>query len=177
MSKRIRVRGSISYYSTILLLYYSSSVSSTILPLLHFPPMERTLILLKPDAVSGRFCGKVITRFEDAGFKVIGCKMMHPSPDVWREHYAHVADKPFYPEIEKFMSSKPVIALALEAENVIATMRDMLGVTDSRKAAPGTIRSEFGTDMMINVAHASDSAETAEKEIKRFFKDEELFSY
>lgn len=139
--------------------------------------MERTLILLKPDAVAGHFCGKVITRFEDAGFRIVGCKMIKPDASVWKEHYAHVADKPFYPEIEEFMSSKPVIALALEAENVIATMRDMLGVTDSRKAAPGTIRAELGTDMMINVAHASDSAETAEKEIKRFFRDEELFSY
>jgi nucleoside-diphosphate kinase len=139
--------------------------------------MERTLILLKPDAVAGRFCGKVISRFEEAGFRIIGCKMIEPDASLWKEHYAHVADKPFYPEIEEFMTSKPVIALALEANNVIATMRDMLGVTDSRKAAPGTIRAEFGTDMMVNVAHASDSAETAEKEIKRFFKDEELFSY
>jgi nucleoside-diphosphate kinase len=139
--------------------------------------MERTLILLKPDAVQGRFCGKVIARFEDAGFRIIGCKMIKPDASVWKEHYAHVADKPFYPDIEKFMSSTPVIALALEADDVIAKMRDMLGVTDSRKAAPGTLRAEFGTDMMINVAHASDSVETAQKELQRFFKDEELFSY
>ncbi len=139
--------------------------------------MQRTLILLKPDAVKDKFCGKVIARFEDAGFHIRGCKMIRPEAKVWREHYAHVADKPFYPEIEKFMSSTPVIALVLEGENVVERVREMLGVTDSRKAAPGTLRKEFGTDMMINVAHASDSVETAEKEVQRFFKTDELFQY
>lgn len=139
--------------------------------------MERTLILLKPDAVAGKFCGKVITKFEDAGFRIAGCKMMQLTPEILREHYAHVADKPFYPDIETFMSSVPVIALVLEGANVVASMRDMLGVTDSRKAAPGTIRATFGKDVMINVAHASDSIETAEKEVVRFFTEEELFAY
>jgi nucleoside-diphosphate kinase len=140
-------------------------------------PMSRTLILLKPDTIQGGFCGKVISRFEDAGFKVVGCKMVKPKPAVWREHYAHVADKPFYPEIETFMSSTPVMALALEGDNVIDRVREMLGVTNSKEAAPGTIRNEFGTDMMINVAHASDSEETAEVEIERFFGEDELFGY
>lgn len=139
--------------------------------------MERTLILLKPDAVLGRFCGKVITRFEDAGFKVTGCKMMNLTSAILRDHYAHVADKPFYPEIEQFMSSVPVIAMVLEGKDVVNKVREMLGVTDSRKAAPGTLRATFGKDVMINVAHASDSKETAEKEVARFFKIDELFSY
>lgn len=139
--------------------------------------MQRTLILLKPDAVKEKFCGKVITRFEDAGWRIVGCKMIQLKPDILREHYAHVADKPFYPEIEKFMGSVPVIAMVIEGDDVVAKMRDMLGVTDSKKAAPGTLRAEFGTDMMVNVAHASDSLETAEKEVKRFFKADELFSY
>ncbi len=139
--------------------------------------MQRTLILLKPDAVTKRFVGKVITRFEDAGFIVRGCKMIRLDPAVLKEHYAHIADKPFYPEVEAFMSSAPVVALVLEADEVVAKMRDMLGVTDSRKAAPGTIRAELGVDQMVNVAHASDSPETAEKEVKRFFKDSELFPY
>lgn len=139
--------------------------------------MQRTLILLKPDAVTKKFCGKVIARFEDAGFTVRGCKMMQLSSDILREHYAHIADKPFYPEVEKFMQSAPVIALVLEADDIVAKMREMLGVTDSTKAAPGTIRAEFGVDMMVNVAHASDSPETAEKEVARFFKADELFSY
>lgn len=137
--------------------------------------MERTLILLKPDAVTKKFCGKVITRFEDAGLRIAGCKMMKLSSEILKEHYAHIADKPFYPEVETFMQSAPVIAMVLEGDGVIAKMRDMLGVTDSRKAEPGTLRAEFGVDMMINVAHASDGPETAEKEVKRFFRDDEIF--
>ena len=139
--------------------------------------MERTLVLLKPDAVAGKFCGKVITRFENVGWKIVGCKMVHLTPALLREHYAHVADKPFYPDIEKFMSSVPVITMVIEGPGIINAMRDMLGVTDSRKAADGTIRKELGMDVMINVAHASDSAKAAETEVRRFFKPEELFAY
>ena len=138
--------------------------------------MQRTLILLKPDAVTKKFCGKVIDRFESAGFTIRGCKMMRlPSP-LLREHYAHIADKPFYPEVERFMQSSPVIALVIEGDDIVSKMRDMLGVTDSRKAAPGTLRATFGVDMMVNVAHASDSIEAAEKEIHRFFRPEEIFA-
>lgn len=139
--------------------------------------MQRTLILLKPDTVSRRFTGKVIGRFEDAGFVIRGCKMIRLDPRLLREHYAHIAEKPFYPDVEKFMSSVPVIALVLEGDDVVANIREMLGVTDSRKAAPGTLRAEYGVDQMVNVAHASDSPETAEKEVARFFKPDELFHY
>lgn len=139
--------------------------------------MQRTLILLKPDAVQKKLCGKVITRFEGSGFTIRGCKMLHLHPDQLREHYAHIADKPFYPDVEEFMSSVPVIALVLEGDDVVNKVREMLGVTDSRKAAPGTIRAEHGVDQMVNVAHASDSSETADKEIHRFFSEDELFDY
>ncbi len=139
--------------------------------------MQRTLILLKPDAVEKKICGKVIDRFETAGFAIRGCKMIRLDPAILREHYAHIADKPFYPDVEHFMSSVPVIALVLEGQDIIAKIRDMLGVTDSRKAAPGTLRAEFGVDQMVNVAHASDGPEAAEAEVKRFFTDEELFTY
>ena len=139
--------------------------------------MERSLILLKPDALTKKLIGKVISRFESAGFMIRGMKMIHLHPKILREHYAHIADKPFYPEVETFMGSTPVIALALEGKDVVAKVRDMLGVTDSRKAAPGTLRAEFGVDQMVNVAHASDSNETAENEVKRFFSDQELFDY
>ncbi len=138
---------------------------------------ERTLILLKPDAVGEKFCGKVITRFENAGFKIVACKMMMLSPEILKEHYAHVADKPFYPEIESFMRQTPVLGMVIEGPNVVNVIRETLGATDSKKAAPGTIRAELGKDVMINVAHASDSAETAVKEIERFFRPEELFIY
>lgn len=139
--------------------------------------MQRTLIILKPDTVQKRLAGKVIARFEQAEFTIRGCKMIHLNPALLREHYAHIAEKPFYPDVEKFMSSVPVIALVLEGDDIVGKMRDMLGVTDSRKAAPGTLRAEYGVDQMVNVAHASDSPETAEKEVHRFFSEDELFDY
>jgi nucleoside-diphosphate kinase len=138
---------------------------------------QQTLILLKPDCVQKGIVGKVMTRFEDAGLKIRACKMIHLDAAILREHYAHIAEKPFYPEVEKFMASSPVIGLVLEGENAIAQVRDMLGVTDSRKAATGTLRAEFGVDQMVNVAHASDSEETARAEVKRFFKDMEVFDF
>ena len=123
-----------------------------------------------------RHVGNVLNRFESAGFTIIGCKMTRLTPALLREHYAHVADKPFYPEIEKFMSSMPVICMALQGENIVQKVRDLLGPTDSRKAAKGTIRGDFGTEMMKNVVHASDTVENAQLELARFFKPEELFS-
>jgi nucleoside-diphosphate kinase len=138
---------------------------------------ETTLILFKPDAVSKNLTGKVLTRFEDAGFRIRGIKMMQLDDALLREHYAHVADKPFFPEIVAFMSKTPVIALALEGENAIASVRDLLGPTNSKAAPSGTIRGDFGEDMMVNVCHASDSTEAAAAELKRFFRDGELFSF
>jgi nucleoside-diphosphate kinase len=139
--------------------------------------LETTLILFKPDAISKNLTGKVLARFEDAGFVIRAIKMMNLDDAVLREHYSHIADKPFIPEIVSFMSKTPVIALALEGEDVIGKVRDLLGPTDSKAAAPGTIRGDFGEDKMVNVCHASDSAEAAAAEIKRFFKDGEVFSY
>ena len=137
--------------------------------------MSKTLIILKPDCVAQRHVGNVIGRFENAGFSIVGCKMIQLTPQILREHYAHVAGKPFYPEIEQFMSSSRVLVLAFEGENIVAKVRDLLGPTDSKKAAKGTIRGDFGTDMMKNVVHASDSDENARIELARFFKSEELF--
>ncbi len=122
-----------------------------------------------------RNVGSVLSRFEKAGFTVIGCKMTRLKPTVLREHYAHVAHLPFYPEIEAFMSSRSVIVLALQGENVVQEVRDLLGPTDSRKAPKGTIRGDFGTDMMTNVVHASDSVENGIAEIARFFSSDEIF--
>ena len=94
-----------------------------------------------------------------------------------REHYAHIAAKPFFPEVQEFMQRTPVVALALQGDNAINRVRDVLGPTDSKKAAKGTVRGDLGEDVMINVCHASDSAETAAAELGRFFRDDELFSY
>jgi nucleoside-diphosphate kinase len=131
--------------------------------------MQRTFVIFKPDCMEQQRVGTVIDRFEKAGFEIIGAKVVRLTPDKLREHYAHVADKPFYPEIETFMSSRPVLIMALRGEGIVAKVRDLLGPTDSRKAAPGTIRGDFGTEMMKNVVHASDSDENAAVELARFF--------
>jgi len=136
--------------------------------------MDRTLIIFKPDCMKQGHVGQVLARFESAGFKIVGCKMMQLTSGLLQEHYAHVADKPFFPEIENFMSSEPVIVMALEGEGVVNQVRDLLGPTDSTKAEKGTIRGDFGKDVMVNVVHASDSDANAAIELKRFFVEGEL---
>ncbi|MEM7386037.1 MAG: nucleoside-diphosphate kinase [Verrucomicrobiota bacterium] len=138
---------------------------------------ETTLILLKTDCVTKRYCGEVIKRFETEGFTIRGMKMMTLSSDVLTEHYAHIADRPFFPEIVEFMQASPVVAIALEGEDVIGRIRDLLGPTDSTAAPAGTIRGDLGVSNMVNVCHASDSPENAAIELKRFFGDGEIFSY
>jgi nucleoside-diphosphate kinase len=138
--------------------------------------MEKTFIIFKPDCMEKHHVGNVLDRFEKAGFTIIGCKMTQLTPEILREHYAHVAGMPFYPEIEKFMSSRPVVVMALEGQSAVSRVRDLLGPTDSRKAAKGTIRGDFGTEMMRNVVHASDSVANAKIELARFFQPGEIFS-
>lgn len=137
--------------------------------------MQKTVILLKPDCVEKNLTGEVIGRFEKAGLKVRACKMIRLTDDLLKEHYSHLADMPFFPEIVAFMQSQPVIAIALEGDGAIAQVRDLLGPTDSQAAEKGTIRGDLGTDKMRNIAHASDSEETAAAELKRFFSAEEIF--
>jgi nucleoside-diphosphate kinase len=139
--------------------------------------METTLILLKPDCVTKGHIGEVLGRFEAEGLQLRGVKMFRASDAILNEHYAHIAQKPFFPEVRAFMQSSPVIAVALAGENAIERVRGLLGPTDSRKAAPGTIRGDLGVDVMVNVVHASDSAEAARQELVRFFRPEELFTY
>ena len=137
--------------------------------------IETSLILFKPDAVEKNLVGQVLARFQAAGFRIRGIKMMQLGEDIVREHYAHILHLPVFPEIVASMRRTPIIALALAGENVINTARDLLGPTDSKAAAPGTIRGDFGEDKMVNVCHASDSPESAAVELKRFFRDDELF--
>lgn len=136
--------------------------------------MQKTLILLKPDCMTQKHSGQVIARFEAAGFSIIACKLLRLDKGILRQHYGHLVDQPFYPRLEAFMESAPVLALALEGEQVIAKVRELLGPTDARKAPKGTIRGDFGTDNTINIAHASDSEESAAAELARFFKPDEL---
>ena len=138
---------------------------------------ETTLILFKPDCVTKNLSGEVLSRFLSEGLVIRGIKMMTLSDELLAEHYAHVADKPFFPEIVEFMQSSPVIALALEGEGAIGRVRDLLGPTNSQEAPEGTIRGDLGDTMMINVCHASDGPETAEAELKRFFNEGEIFAF
>ncbi len=138
--------------------------------------MEKTLIILKPDCMERRLCGTVLSRFEAAGFEIQASKMTRLTSAQLREHYAHVADKPFYPEIEAFRSSRPVIVAVLVGDNVISRVRELLGPTNSKVAPKGTIRGDFGTEMMRNVCHASDSPAAAEAEVHRFFRQDEVFA-
>ena len=137
--------------------------------------LETTLVLLKPDALEKGIVGQVTARFEAAGLRLRGMKMFRFEDALLREHYAHIASKPFFPEVQEFMQKTPVIAVALEGAGAVNRVRDLLGPTDSKKAAQGTIRGDFGLDVMVNVAHASDSAQTAAVELKRFFRPDELF--
>ncbi|MBL9175205.1 MAG: nucleoside-diphosphate kinase [Verrucomicrobiales bacterium] len=136
--------------------------------------MERTLILCKPDCMEKNLAGQVIARFEKAGLSIVAAKMLRLTPALLDEHYSHIKDRPFFPEIVAFMSSRPVLALILQGDQAVSRVRDLLGPTDSRKAAPGTIRGDLGTSNMLNIAHASDSVENAALEVKRFFRPEEI---
>ncbi len=142
---------------------------------------ETTLILFKPDAIQKNLTGEVLSRFQKEGFTVRGIKMIALSDEILAEHYSHIADMPFFPSVRGFMQETPVIALALEGENVITRVRDLLGPTDSNAAAAGTIRGDLGDksgdSKMRNVCHASDSPEAAAAEIKRFFNEGEVLSF
>jgi len=143
--------------------------------------LETTLILFKPDAIQKNLTGEVLARFQKEGFVIRGIKMLALSDEVLAEHYSHIADKPFFPSVREFMQETPVIALALEGDDVISRVRDLLGPTDSTQAPAGTIRGDFGfkdtESKMRNVCHASDSPEAAEAEIKRFFQPGEVFNF
>ncbi|MDR2735741.1 MAG: nucleoside-diphosphate kinase [Puniceicoccales bacterium] len=139
------------------------------------PVIENTLMILKPDCMEKKLSGKVIDRVQQVGLDIVACKMMALGSDILKDHYSHLASLPFFPEILSFMGSCPVIVLVLRGLDGIKKLRDLLGPTDSAQAPKGTIRGDFGQDKMRNIAHASDSAESAQKEIKRFFSESELF--
>ena len=139
--------------------------------------MERTCVLIKPDGLQRGFVGEVISRFEKKGLKIIGMKMLRMDKKLAQEHYAHLVDKAFYPDLEKFVTGHPVIAFVLEGKDAIEVVRNMCGITNARKAASGTIRGDLSMSTSPNIIHASDSREVAKKEIARFFQKEELFDY
>ncbi len=138
---------------------------------------EQTLVLIKPDGIQRGLIGNVIGRFEMKGLKVAGIKMMSLDEAILREHYAHIADKPFFPGVSSFMRSSPVVALCLEGLDVVNAVRILCGITKSREADAGTIRGDLAMSVACNVVHASDTVENAQAEVKRFFKQDDLFHY
>ena len=133
--------------------------------------MERTLILLKPDAVQRGLCGKLLSRFEEKGLKIVALKFMKITPELAAKHYEAHKERPFYPGLVKFMTSSPVVALCLEGNNAIKVCRNLMGATNSAEAAPGTMRGDFGMSRSYNLVHGSDGPEAAVKEIGLFFPE------
>lgn len=139
--------------------------------------MEKTLVLIKPDAIQRGLVGEVTRRLERKGLKLVGMKMISLDQAILEDHYSHLKTKPFFPGIVKFMRSSPVIVQCWEGLEAVNAVRLICGITKAREADGGTIRGDLAMSMQCNVVHASDSAENGLKEIKRFFKDEEIYSY
>ena len=138
---------------------------------------QRTLVLCKPDAVQRGAVGRIIARFERKGLRVAGLKMVAVDADLASRHYAEHLSKAFYPELKAFITSCPVVAMAIEGENAIEVVRSLMGVTNPQNAASGTIRGDFGLNLTMNLVHGSDSLASAEREVALFFEDDELFDY
>lgn len=139
--------------------------------------MQKTLVILKPSAVQRSLVGEVISRFEKKGLQLVGMKMVTLSDSVLEEHYSHLISKPFFKRIKDSMQVSPVIVMALKGLEAVEVVRNMSGPTNGRKALPGTIRGDYSMSVQENIVHASDSPETAEIELKRFFAENELFDY
>lgn len=141
------------------------------------PREEKTLIIIKPDALNRSLVGEIVGRFERKGLKIVGMKMTQLTDEILKEHYAHLAEKPFFPRIARFMKGWPVIVMVLEGLEAVESVRLITGDTLGRKADAGTIRGDLSMSIQANIVHASDSVENAKKEIDRFFKLEEIYNW
>jgi len=139
--------------------------------------MQRTLVLLKPDSVQRRLIGQLISRFEAKGLNIVAMKMLQVTPELAKKHYAEHVEKPFYPSLESFITSAPIVALAIDGLDVIRVVRDILGATNGLNAAAGTIRGDFSSSRQMNLVHASDGPEAAKRELELYFDDSELCDY
>lgn len=139
--------------------------------------LEKTLVLLKPCTLQRGLAGEIISIFEKKGLKLCGVKMMQLTDELLSEHYAHLASKPFFQRVKNSMMAAPVIALCLEGVEAISVVRTLAGPTNGRAAAPGTIRGSYCMSFQENIVHASDSPETAAVELRRFFRDDEIFDW
>jgi len=139
--------------------------------------MERTLVLLKPDAVQRRLVGRIIARFEEKGLKIVGMKLMRVTRELAERHYAEHREKPFFPELVSFITSSPIVAMVVEGPGAIDEVRKLMGKTNPREAAPGTIRGDYGLSITMNLVHGSDSPASAAREIPIFFSEGEILDY
>ena len=139
--------------------------------------MERTLVLLKPDAVQRRLIGRIISRFEDKGLTIVALKLMRVTRELAERHYAEHRQKPFFEELVSFITSSPIVAMVVEGPGAIDEVRRLMGKTNPREAAPGTIRGDWGLSITMNLVHGSDSPASAAREIPIFFTDEEILDY
>ncbi|SDY97745.1 nucleoside-diphosphate kinase [Thermoactinomyces sp. DSM 45892] len=139
--------------------------------------MEKTFIMVKPDGVQRGLVGEIVARFEKKGYQLVGAKLMHVSRDLAEAHYAEHKERPFFGELVDFITSSPVFAMVWAGEGVIGTARHMMGKTNPKEADLGTIRGDFGISVGMNIVHGSDSAESAERELSLWFKEEEVNSY
>lgn len=139
--------------------------------------LERTFVLLKPDAIARRLAGELLGRFEAKGLKIVAMKMLQVTPELSRKHYAEHVNKGFYPLLEEFITAAPVIAMVLEGPGAVGVVRSMLGSTNGRESAPGTIRGDFGLSRQMNLVHGSDGPEAAAREIAIYFQPAELMTY
>jgi nucleoside-diphosphate kinase len=139
--------------------------------------MERTLVLIKPDAMQRSLAGEIIARLERRGLRIVGMRMLHMDEALAREHYAAHEEKAFFQGLLQYITSSPIIAAVFEGKNAVEIARQSMGATNPAQAAPGTIRGDLGIDTGRNLVHGSDSLEAAEKEIRLFFKEGETFSY
>jgi nucleoside-diphosphate kinase len=138
---------------------------------------ERTLVLIKPDAVQRLLAGRILSRFEERGLKLVGLKLVHVDRELAERHYAVHRQKPFFGSLVEFITSSPLVAAAFEGPNAIAIVRAMVGATRPHEAAPGTIRGDFALETAQNLVHASDGAETAADELALWFKSGEIVEY
>ena len=138
---------------------------------------ERTLVLCKPDAVQRGLVGRIVARFEAKGLKIVGMKMVAVDEPLARRHYQEHVEKPFFSDLVSFITSSPVVAMAIEGKNAVEVVRALMGSTNPQQAAAGTIRGDYGLSLTMNLVHGSDSLASAKRELSLFFSSEEIQSY
>tara|TARA_Y100000588_G_scaffold353076_1_gene406218 strand:- start:129 stop:578 length:450 start_codon:yes stop_codon:yes gene_type:complete len=139
--------------------------------------LQKTLLLVKPDGVQRGLVGQIVSRIEQKGLKLVGLKLMKVSKELANQHYGEHIGKPFFNDLVDFITSSPIVAMAVEGDNAVQVMRVIMGTTNPQEASPGTIRGDFGMTIGMNLIHGSDSAESAERELSLFFNSEEILDY